>query len=467
MKVEEALADGSGYRVSYTYDPPATDYDVYLRKGSPPHVSPDIWVDNPQDGGGYHAYDGTAHSSAGPVDEQPIRGQSNRIYARVHNHGPAKAQDVRVEFRLSSPYHTVGGKGSFHHYGVGFIEEIPSGKHRDVFVAWTPPKGADQHHCVEVQLLDIPRDTNAGNDRAQQNLKVVNSSTASPYEPVSFDVQVTNPDEDRPNLLYFEARGVPPHWDHWLSPTRVALEPGETATARLHLQPPETADPCTRHDIEVVSWIPRGDTLVRLGGASVDLRLHRRTWLDGELESELCGSDRRARLRLTSAFESPPDQCATITASGCTSPPIAGQTITIAYTDPDGLPVYHEVTTDQDGCFEDFLVAPKGGAWTVTMTRPAEDCWGPSEWRGEVEVPLLRDGDADDDGKPDAHEFPGDADGDGLVNHRDSDSDGDGLKDGDEAFGDVDGDGLANVIDPDSDNDGLLDGEDPQPWGEG
>ncbi len=93
-----------------------------------------------------------------------------------------------------------------------------------------------------------------------------------------------------------------------------------------------------------------------------------------------------------------------------------------------------------------------------------------------------RDVDSDNDGKPDAQEGMGDADGDGALNYRDSvdtdgpgaDQDGDGITNVAETniglnpnLGDSDGDGIPDLIETgipnaaaDTDNDGLTDGID-------
>ena len=83
-----------------------------------------------------------------------------------------------------------------------------------------------------------------------------------------------------------------------------------------------------------------------------------------------------------------------------------------------------------------------------------------------IDPDLPSDGDQDNDGRPDVHEHPSDADGDGLVGPADRDSDNDGVPDGEEPDGDIDGDGFINVIDPDADGDGITDGIDATPWGD-
>jgi len=76
-------------------------------------------------------------------------------------------------------------------------------------------------------------------------------------------------------------------------------------------------------------------------------------------------------------------------------------------------------------------------------------------------LPPCNNDDCDRDGIPNSQEGTGDADGDGLPNHRDDDADGDDVPDSIEGTGDTDGDGIPDFLDTDSDNDGVPDGEDP------
>ncbi len=71
--------------------------------------------------------------------------------------------------------------------------------------------------------------------------------------------------------------------------------------------------------------------------------------------------------------------------------------------------------------------------------------------------------DRDGDGRSDAEEGFGDADGDGIPDFCEEDDDGDGVPSADDGGGDpnvdTDGDGTPDVEDPDSDNDGIDDGD--------
>lgn len=492
VRVASQVPDNGGYMIEVDYDPPPTDYNLRITVGDPPWTSPDIWIDNQRDGGGYHAYDGTTGISAGPTNEEPPIGeQENRIYARIYNDGPATAYDIEVEFLLSSPYTTVDGEPDFDIYKVVIVEQIPEGEYRDRFVVWQP-EVEDPHNCVRVHLRRMTNDNNAGDNEAQQNFQVDYLESSSPYDVMTFSFQASNKDET-PKLIYFREQGVPATWSKSFSQAKVLLNQNQDFAGTLTVQPPEEAPVCTDHEIRVTGWTPLGDTLVRLGGATVSANLRERTELTLETTLSDCiirdvkyttaptfpitenpAANANDDQNLQAYYASiglaidpvrPIQQCAVIITAGCTQPPRPNETIVVKYQDPAGNPVYHEVTTDEYGCFQDFNVVVEGGDWEAEGYYPGDDCSGPASVAVAVDVPLEQTGDQDGDGVSDDDEIQGDADGDGIINSLDKDSDNDGIIDGLEPSGDPDHDNLDNRIDPDSDNDGTPDGSDPTPYG--
>ncbi len=76
--------------------------------GDPAWESPDIWVDSPKDG--FDLENGRVPADRG---DDPVINEINRIYFRIHNAGPAAANDFTVHVRVSEPYHVVGGVQDF------------------------------------------------------------------------------------------------------------------------------------------------------------------------------------------------------------------------------------------------------------------------------------------------------------------------------------------------------------------
>ena len=61
----------------------------------------------------------------------PVAKVVNRIYARIHNAGPATAFDFDVRFRVSEPYHTVGGEADFDTFvGIKHVDSLAAGTKR-------------------------------------------------------------------------------------------------------------------------------------------------------------------------------------------------------------------------------------------------------------------------------------------------------------------------------------------------
>jgi len=481
-RVTSAIASNGGYNVSIDYAPPADDYDVWMQRGDPAWMSPDVWID------------AQPYASPGaPGPEAPIGGQDNRLYARVRNYGPGTAYDVQVRFMLSAPYHTVGDVGSFDIFKIVYIDQIPANEYRDVYAVWEPAGAGDPHNCVKVEILNVPNDTNASNNTAQHNFQVEYPTHGSPYDEITFNFQVKNP-HTTSTLVYFRAEGIPSAWSKTITPTRKRLAIDETTTGTLKFQPNEAAPTCTDHELHVTGWIPRGDTLIPLGGVRVDADLRNRTLIADKVTAFACGGGKKTDTRPTVDTRRPPvvddgsgalarasaeygaflaqfdkkmpprGSCAVIEASGCTSPPRPHEKILIRYRDSAGNPVYHEVETDANGCYSDFYVAVSGGDWTATATYAGDRCSAPARTETVITLPIPGVDDQDGDGLPDGKEVDGDADGDGIPNFLDPDSDNDSVPDGREPFGDVDQDGVDNVVDTDSDDDGLPDGRDPYPY---
>lgn len=384
--VDSQRAGDDGYMVSVDYRPPATGYDVSVRIGDPAWTSPDIWVDNQRDGGGFEAYDAANFLSAGPGTEQPIAKEVNRVYARVHNAGPAVAHDVEVAFEMSEPYHTIGGEGDFSPRAVRIIPSIPPGEFRDVYFEWTPTGTDDPHSCVRVVLRRLFDDTNPANNNAQQNLTVQESRTNSPYTEVKLDFSITN-DTPRPRLVYFRADDVPRAWTHHFAAETALLAPSEKYIGTLTVKPNDEAPVCRNHEIYVTGWTPRGDTLVRLGGTTLNVALRKTAAIDVLAHATPCSVGNDETGPFGQRF------CERIVATGCTHPPQPDQTVSVRYTDAAGKPVWREVRTDAAGCFEDSYIARSGGPWTVTAYYPGDGCMSSAKDTVDISLPPSGEGD--------------------------------------------------------------------------
>ena len=406
ITVNDGAPEGPDYFIDAVYEPPITHYDVYINKGDPTHISPDIWVQKQP-----YEYDETSFP-ADPEDrlDEAIGGQENRIWAFVSNHGPADAYNVDVLFHISEPYHTVGGVADFEFFKNKIIPQIPSGESRAVYVTWSP-EIEEPHSCVRVTLQNLFDDTDSANNDAQQNMKTEWSTHNSPYTSVSFPFQIKN-GESVPQLIYFRSDGLPADWHKEIVPPKAYLAPGESIYGVLNVTPPEEAPECTSYDTQITAWTPRGDTLVKLGGTSLIVNLGKTVEIDmqvdvvpceGDILEEMikkCCEERRQYCKdhpqecrdykddkyyVCSSDVCP---CMIIQVHGCTNPPIKNQEIEVRYRDEEGNPQYHFVTTDEHGCFSDFLVVTDGGTWNVNVHVDAGDCVEPADEGTDVDVPI-------------------------------------------------------------------------------
>ena len=183
-----AGSGGAAFNIRVDYTAPVTDYNVFITRGDTidgkfkAYMSPDIWIDSPKNG---------FNLGGGPPPhnkiENPVAKVVNRIYARVHNDGPATAFDFDVRFRISEPYHTVGGEADFDTFvGIKHVDSLAAGSETILFAEWTPQDDDKPHACVMVDLINlVGTDTNQFDNWAQENLKIVASVTSSPFHPVA------------------------------------------------------------------------------------------------------------------------------------------------------------------------------------------------------------------------------------------------------------------------------------------
>lgn len=75
-------------------------------------------------------------------------------------------------------------------------------------------------------------------------------------------------------------------------PQKIRLKPGERIAGTVIVTPPKDAEVCTSELIQIISWTPRGDTLVNVGGAAVQIDLRRPTAIKLDVNVGQCdGND--------------------------------------------------------------------------------------------------------------------------------------------------------------------------------
>ncbi len=385
LKVEVLSATGTeDYRVRVTYDPPATQLDVWMHPQDGNWQSQDIWVDSPSCNGGVCGFDLDSGRTEVDRGDLPRPGVVNRLYARIYNHGPATAHNVRVDFYLSEPYHALdgaspdpdtGGNIAFNqHYFTVLADLPPTDTGVPVYVPWTPltPSSGDVHTCVKVKIATVFNDTNPDNQASQENLNAYDLTSHSPYPPVVDEFRLANP-YDHPILVYLRADDVPSGWTADITPKKVYLPIGGSVNAQMTIQAPLDYPICSTEFVKATGWYAAGDTLVPFGASVAQVNLKKSTELTVQTSVGGCGHKPTAGHGLDAATVAV-ETCQAVRTQGCTNPPRPFEHITLAYTGPDGSPIYHDVVTDGQGCFEDFVVNAKPGAWKVETRYPGTVC---------------------------------------------------------------------------------------------
>jgi M6 family metalloprotease-like protein len=372
------------YRIHITYDPPESQVDVWINSHDDNWKSPDIWIDNPANG--YDAAGTESDKGDKPIAQEvtdlaaPI---VNRAYARVYNHGPGTAHNVRVDFYFSDPYHGIdggtfdpdtGGNVAFNKHLFKVLADVPPTETGiPVFVDWIPERVAvgqtQVHSCVKVKIQQVFNDANNFNQASQENIDEYDIAAHSPYPPVVNPFKVVNP-FDHPIFVYLRADKVPVGWTADIVPQKAYIPVGGSINAQTTIQAPLDYPVCTTEFIKTSAWYPSGDTLVELGASTAQVNLKKSTDLTINTTVGPCSRNGPNVLKQHADAVA----CSQITTKGCTNPVRPNEHITLQYTGPDGNPIFHEVVTDANGCFEDFLVNPQGGVWTAQAQYPGNDC---------------------------------------------------------------------------------------------
>ncbi|HEY6212660.1 MAG TPA: M36 family metallopeptidase [Vicinamibacterales bacterium] len=374
---------GEDFRVRVKYTPSPSN-DVWINPQDGYWQSPDIWVDNDDCHDGNCGFDELATPPRTPMDrgDHPIAERNNRVYARVYNHGPGTAHNVRVDFYFSDPYHAAdggsvdpdtGGNIAFNEHKFVEIADLPpTDAGVPVFVEWTPDPVANPdavHSCIKVKIAQVTNDSNAYNQASQENIQQYDIASHSPYPPVVDPFKVVNP-YDHGMMVFLRADNVPEGWTAEVSPKKAWVPVGGSVDAVMTIQAPLTYPVCSSERVTATAWYASGDTLVPLGGTTADVHLTQST----EVTST---SEVKCSRALKHSVNAQGGQCAIVT-KGCTNPKRPNEHITIRYTAPDGTTVLHDVLTDANGCFEDFFVTPGAGPWTVDTKYQGGNCTQPS-----------------------------------------------------------------------------------------
>jgi len=386
VKVVEAIGSNPAvYRVDVTWGdvPPATgtDFDYRIRDWTPPPwESPDIWVDTKVD----NAWDVYKHSDATKnpfVTGHPVLNGDrlrakweSRLYARVWNDGNVAKNDVVVKFQVVLP--VAMGPSPGMDIGERKINLPAGGSAVTPALKWAPMDVENEHLCIRAFVVPDPKEKSHQNNLAQENFADWYVEKSSPYRPIRFPFQVTNP-LSRRALILMRARGLVPGFNLTVEPYHFWLEEGETIHGEAELAVEDwvmTEDAMYEEEqqapvVSLEAMAKRGCTYVPFGGVSGIAHTVRRAELDMDVD--------------------PAEEAIYVSGSARTADgPIAGARVAVRIVGRDQMEelAFDTATTASDGRYSEELPVPRGGP---NGDRFVEAVLAPTLGTGPAEVGAL------------------------------------------------------------------------------
>jgi hypothetical protein len=182
-------------------------------------LSPDIWLDNDNDG---------------IPDESPIVGKHNKLFARIHNIGTLKAKDIKVKFYVNKA-NTYFSFEDSSLIGTNVIDEIEAGESKITSIIWENVKEAD-FWAFGVAVNTI----NSYNPAKEPKLAYRSFWNVYTYpgSPIILRFRVQNPfDKDSSVNLILDTQQLPADWSAYLGKKTFELLPKESKPVLLMITP--------------------------------------------------------------------------------------------------------------------------------------------------------------------------------------------------------------------------------------
>lgn len=186
--------------------------DLHFQDHVPSWKSPDIWVDwagDNDDPSVPREYPVGMPTDQGETVRFPSSGtERHYMVARVHNAGNAPAENVKVRWYVCDPP-GAGDDGRWVNRGDQTIPLVADGDNELAVFNWDVDAGTNDHQCMRMEIIDwdIPDgidpatgdtvalasdDVKLQNNNAQQNVFDFEPKSGSPFEVITFPMQVHN-----------------------------------------------------------------------------------------------------------------------------------------------------------------------------------------------------------------------------------------------------------------------------------
>lgn len=317
-------------------DTPGGDFDLRIEPWGPGWETRDIWVDR-QPFGTFDNTDSSGNPTGNGDAPRPL--EINRFEARIRNDGVADAAAVKITHYSVEPP-GVGDNGNWAPLRTNTLD-VPANGSVVSRANWVPLAG--EHTCLKVAISPQLGEVSVGNNQAQENVFQFQPPASSVPAPVLMTVAVRNPLPDRA-LIRLSLEGLPQGYLGYFPHRWVWLDGHAERKLDLLVVPwMDFRELKVRHaDVRLKGYVPRmydrllppsqfpASHFTPIGGVTAQVSPKRK----GAVKIE------NPRVDGTKAV-----------IHGVLQPSIAGQTIRIDATLPNGEVRMTEAKTDQTGRF--------------------------------------------------------------------------------------------------------------------
>lgn len=307
----------------------------------------------------------------------PWVGHHNPVLVRVHNRSMGPVEDVKVRVTASQPavVSDTCGAGFGRPALNGVIRRIGPASSGVASLDWMPAESGSV--SLDVTATGPANQIDASSRFA---FEFHHAETLGRGQVTRFGVAL-DPGCPAPESLEVAPAIQIPGWQVLVSPSSIALGPGEKAMVDVRVVPPPTARVGEHAEIPIVvqrlgtdfpytgddpNLIAPGVHFDALGALTI---LARVTGGPGKIRLEVPPEGRLDRR---------------VTIFGGVTPGAEGSPVTVEYRSPSGGAFSHVVRTNADGFYRDSIAPEESGRWTVQARWPGDDSHDPVESPAEV-----------------------------------------------------------------------------------